>query len=116
MKLTGADESSGAASNVALKKHRETTKSGESRPEAVFVAVHRLDSSVYHKRLTPEAFRLLQALSSGRSIGASIRVSFTGSAIAPDEKGPLLQTWFATWAEFGWLTTPPPRKRVAKRL
>ena len=117
VKLNAADETSGAASNVALKKgHRETGKTGQAKPQAIFLAVHRLDLSVYYKRLSPEAFRLLRALRAGQSIEAAIGAAFTGSMVAPDEIGPLLQTWFAAWAEFGWLTTRPPRKRLSKRL
>ncbi len=72
--------------------------------EHIFVAVHRMDLSVYYRRLTREQFRLLSALGAGRSIAAAIATSFEGSPVAAQDVPELLRLWFSAWAEFGWLT------------
>lgn len=113
VKLKAAPEDSASTSNVALERKRPAlTKFGSVRPEAIFLAVHRLDSSVYYRRLAAEEFRLLEALRAGRSIASAIRIAFRGSFVAPRDIPGLLKTWFAAWAEFGWLSA---RKKSKER-
>ena len=101
-----------ATSNVPAERTRRGTPRAVRPPrEHVFVAVHRLDLSVYYRRLTREQFRLLCELRAGRSIAAAIESSFEGSSVAAAAVPELLKTWFSTWAAFGWLT----RGRRAKR-
>jgi hypothetical protein len=80
------------------------------RPEALFLAVHRLDHVVYYRRLRREEFRLLAALRAGRSISGAIRHAFRDSDAAGAEIPELLRAWFAAWAQLGWLTA----RRAAK--
>ncbi|MDE3165091.1 MAG: hypothetical protein KGN36_04730, partial [Acidobacteriota bacterium] len=75
--------------------------------EAVFLAVHRLDHTVYYRRLRAEEFRLLGALRAGKPIGAAIRLAFRESTVPAKERPALLQAWFASWTGLGWLTALP---------
>jgi len=94
-----------AASNVpAGRTKRGTPRAVRPTREQVFVAVHRLDLSVYYRRLTREQFRLLCALRAGRSIAGAIETCFEGSSVAAGDIPELLRIWFSAWAQFGWLT------------
>ncbi len=74
--------------------------------DTIFLAVHRVEGSVYELRLTPEQLRLLSALRAGRSIRSAIGQAFRGAGIKDDDIPALTRTWFAAWAELGWLTHP----------
>ncbi len=73
--------------------------------QQLFVAVHRLDLSVYYRRMSGEEFTLLCALREGCSISDAIDSSFQGSSVPSDDIPDLLRSWFSAWAQFGWLTT-----------
>jgi hypothetical protein len=67
------------------------------KPQQIFLAVHRVEFTVYYRRLEADEFRVLQAIGQGRAIGAvldSIEV-----VLEPQQ----VQTWFANWAQLGWL-------------
>jgi len=73
------------------------------RPERIFVAVHRLNNSIYYKRLEAGAFALLESLRSGKTLTKAVT-----SAGKSDLQ--LLQQWFAQWAAMGWFCRyKPPR-------
>jgi len=98
-------EDQGAASNAVLEhKHRGLTgRTGRLKPEQIFVAVHRVNFSVYYKRIAPEEYRLLTALRDGKTIGRAIRTAFENSSLTADQQRSMLEKWFANWAELGWL-------------
>jgi hypothetical protein len=85
------------------------------RPQAVTVrrsrtpihlAVHRVNYSVYYKRLDPEAYRLLLALRGGATLEDACATAFAGSKELPEQSAARLQEWFARWMEFGWFCRP----------
>jgi hypothetical protein len=76
------------------------------KAERIFLAVHRLDFTVYYRRLTLEEFRLLEALRQNLSIGAAVEAALEDSAIPLDDLRAKLETWFRTWAELGWFCRP----------
>ena len=82
--------------------------------EQVFLAVHRLDFTVYYRRIAAEEYRLLAALRDGQPIGRAVRIAFEKSTASTEEQGLMLVKWFAVWAELGWLCTPArsTRKRM----
>jgi hypothetical protein len=98
-------EGSAAASNAVLRRGiRSRERVPQPQAEPTFLAVHRLDFSVYYRRLSAEEFRLLNALRASRSIAGAIRSSFQSSSVASDDVPELLNVWFSAWAQFGWLT------------
>jgi hypothetical protein len=103
----------GVASNAALQqKHRSLTRrTSQSKPKRLFLAVHRLNNTVYYRRIGAEEFRLLSALRAGRPIGTAIREAFENSSASTDEQRSMLETWFAAWAELGWLCPPGKWKK-----
>jgi hypothetical protein len=104
------DQGSQAASNFARqRKHPALQRISRVQPERVFLVVHRLELTVYYRRISLEEFRLLRALRSGRSIGVAIRAAFYETSIDAGDVPGLLKSWFSIWAEFGWLSSKPSR-------
>jgi hypothetical protein len=81
---------------------RRVRQYAEPAPEAIYLAVHRLDGSVYYKRLQLEAYRLLKALSLKQPLGDAIETAFEGSSMPEEDRIAAAQDWFTNWAELGW--------------
>jgi hypothetical protein len=81
------------------------------KAEQVFLAVHRLDFTVYYRRIVAEEYRLLAALRDGQPIGRAIRLAFESSPASTEEQRSMLEKWFAVWSELGWLCPPARSKR-----
>jgi hypothetical protein len=73
------------------------------RRSRLFVAVYRLNDSVYYRRLEPREHRLLGAIGEGYSIEAAIRRAFSNGSASPGQQQSMLERWFAVWAQLGWL-------------
>jgi hypothetical protein len=104
-KLKESDVETDSLSNAVVAKRPRRRVAISARPSrhAVFLAVHRVDFSVYYKRLEPEAFRVLVALQSGATVAAACENAFRGAKELPEQSAAKVQTWFATWARFNWL-------------
>jgi hypothetical protein len=105
IQVSRASEDRGAASNTALKqKHRTMTERvARSNPDPIFLAVHRLDYTVYYRRLATEEYLLLLAVQDGLCIGEAIDLAFKNSSASMEEQQSMLITWFSAWAQLGWL-------------
>jgi hypothetical protein len=73
------------------------------KPQAIHLAVHRVEFTVYYRRLEADEFRLLQAIGQGQPIGAALDSALANTALEPVELQQRIQTWFANWARLGWL-------------
>jgi hypothetical protein len=91
-----------AASNSAEENRFERTARRVSfpRPKRTFVAVHRIDNSIYYKRLEPAAHALLAALRDGHPLARAVEAAaeIAGDSLTPQK----LQEWFGQWAQMGW--------------
>lgn len=76
------------------------------RSRSTWLAAHRMDLSVYYRRLEREEFQMLTAIREGRALGAAIEAGFTGSRIAQSRRAERVREWFANWAELGWICAP----------
>jgi hypothetical protein len=116
IQVNRASDERGAASNAALKqKHRNLTRRvSRSKPERIFLAVHRRSFMVYYRRISAEEYRLLSALRDGQPIGRAILDAFENSSASTVEQRSMLEKWFAAWAELGWLC--PPGKSNKERV
>jgi len=94
-----AATSNAAAAPTAPRRRRITAKRLRA---PIHLAVHRVEFSVYFKRLEPEAARLLVALRAGEPLASACELAFADSPPRPDaaEK---VQAWFANWMRLGWL-------------
>ena len=112
IQVNRASDERGTASNAVLKhEHRNlTSRLSRSKPKRIYLAVHRLNFTVYYRRLAVEEYRLLDALRNGQPIGRAIRNAFEDSSASTDERS-MLEEWFAAWAELGWLCPPAKSKK-----
>ena len=102
------DESTGFASN-ALTENRRSMKVrtvAVLEPKQIFIVVHRIDFSVYFRRIEREEFALLSALRSGKTIERAIELAFQQSSIPELDRGGYVRQWFQTWATLGWFCRP----------
>jgi hypothetical protein len=110
--LLGVKDSDDDGSNVASnafherKKRRKVRAVAKLHPEHIFLVVHRLEFSVYFRRIEPEEYFLLVALSSGRPIQSAIELAFRKSSIPEAERAVSVQHWFQTWTTLGWFCHP----------
>jgi hypothetical protein len=109
------------ADNLVLSLHdrekRQTSEAGIQHEEEsaapvklprlrrgpVWLAAHRVDYSVYYRRLMREEFLTLTALCCGDSLGPAIENAFANSTIPEARRAAHVQAWFTTWAELGWI-------------
>jgi Putative DNA-binding domain len=98
----------GMASN-AVSEHRKQTrvrKVARQKPQAVFLVVHRIDYSVYFKRIEQEAFKFLHALQAGQSLSSAVVLAFQGRDIPETVLLSRVQNWFESWSSLGWFCQP----------
>ena len=72
------------------------------RPERVYLAVHRYDKTLYHKRLEPEAFAILQAIGDGTTVEKACLAALAKSSDAGVDWTGRVQVWFHDWSALGW--------------
>lgn len=103
-----ADSESAMVSNAVseiLEQKRTHKVVARQRQQAICLAVHRMNYSVYFKRLEPEAFGLLSALQEGKSLSAAVELSLHRS---DDDREllPIVMNWFESWSKLGWFCRP----------
>jgi hypothetical protein len=105
----------GMASNAVGERRKRTRVHEVSRqkPQALFLAVHRVDYSVYFKRIEPEAFKLLQALQDGKSLSDAVAFAFKGGVVPESRILATVQNWFSNWASLGWLCQPNDQEFIS---
>jgi hypothetical protein len=108
------DEDTDFASNTFQEhpKRKRVRAVAKLKPAQIFLAVHRIDYSVYFRRLDQEEFSMLTALQHGKTLAAAVVLAFRGSKMAPEERPLKVQTWFQTWSTLGWFCRPE-KKRAA---
>jgi hypothetical protein len=95
----------GEASNAmdSAPKGSKLKKVPLPKPENVFVAVHRHNNALYYKRLEPEGFTLLTALSKGVKLETACARAFRRASPLIDWPKKL-QEWFQNWSALGWFS------------
>ena len=99
------DDSDEASNTFSERRSRARVKRvSKSKPKATFIVVHRVDYSVYFKRVTPEAYRVLTALQQGKTLSQAVDFAFNPSTLPEKKITALVQKWFRDWAEWGWFS------------
>ena len=98
------DEDTDFASNAFQEKHKRKRVQAVAKlnPAEIFLAVHRVDDSVYFRRIEREEFVILRALRDGRSLGNAIEAAFRKSRVPSGERSESVRKWFQNWAALGW--------------
>jgi hypothetical protein len=109
------EEDTDFASNAfhEKRKRKRVQAVAKLKPAAIALAVHRVDNSVYFRRLEPEEFALLGELRRGRTLQKAVDQAFRNSKIPPQELPALVQRWFHNWAALGWFCQPKQKAAVA---
>ena len=104
-KLRNHTIETGSVSNAVGAARSRRRKRLFARPlkAPLHLAVHRHDHLVYYKRLEPEAFRLLNELCDGETLGTACAHAFANSKELPAQSAAKIQEWFANWMGLGWL-------------
>ena len=94
----------GEASNApsARRKMREKKNLLPKRART-HVAVHRLDSRIFFKRLEPAAYRILTALREGATLEQALVTGIPRGKKSRVDWAAKVQGWFRNWMELGWL-------------
>jgi hypothetical protein len=91
------EEHSRASNAVTAPVHRHIVRRyARLKAQQIFLAVHRVEFTVFYRRLEPGEFSLLQAIGRGRPVGRALEAA---SDLEPQQ----VQKWFANWARLGWL-------------
>jgi hypothetical protein len=109
------DEDTDFASNTFTehRKRKRVRAVAKLKPAQIFLAVHRIDYSVYFRRIEQEEFAILTALRQGKTLSAAVESAFRKSAAPQEERPAKVQNWFATWSALGWFCRPE-KKRAAR--
>jgi hypothetical protein len=92
-----SEEHSTASNAVSAPAHRHIVRRyARLTARQIFLAVHRVEFTVYYRRLEADELRLLRAIGEKRPIGEAL----DSQANLDPQK---VQTWFANWAQLGWL-------------
>jgi Putative DNA-binding domain len=92
------------ASNAFQERHKRKRVQAVAKlkPAEIFLVVHRMDDSVYFRRMEREEFVILSALRDGKSLERAIEAAFRKSRVPAEERAGLVQEWFQNWAALGW--------------
>lgn len=92
------------ASNAFNERQKRKKVSAVARlaPAPVYLAIHRLENTVYFRRLAREEFRILRALARGRTLEQAIASGFRSSAIPPIDRAAAAAAWFRNWSSLSW--------------
>jgi hypothetical protein len=76
------------------------------RRKPTWLAAHRVDMAVYYRRLEREEFLTLMAIRDDAPLAEALAVGFSDSTLKESRQAERVRSWFATWAELGWLCLP----------
>ena len=98
------DAPSDIASNAMEERQKRKKVSAVARlkPTLVYLAVHRLENTVYFRRLEREEFTILNSLSQGRTLERAIDAAFRASKIPASHRASHVAAWFQNWSSLGW--------------
>jgi hypothetical protein len=107
------EEDTDFASNAfnERRKRKKVLAVARLRPSPIFLAVHRLDDSVYFRRLDREEFVILKELRAGKTLDRAVESALRKSVIPADDRPETVQRWFHTWAALGWFCRTDQRPK-----
>ena len=82
------DEDTDFASNAFAEKHKrkKVRAVAKLKPATIYLVVHRVDFSVYFRRVDVEEFTILTALRDGKTLAKAIEAAFRKSKVAEQER------------------------------
>ena len=116
LEVKHGDDTSDFGSNAVQERRKRSKVRAVAKlePAQIFLAVHRLDFSVYFRRIEPEEFALLKALRSGKTVERAIELAFRKSSVPLADRAAFVQHSFQTWAALGWFCRREEKMRDVK--
>ena len=107
LQIRSEEEEVDIVSNAVAEKvtHSRVGKIKLPKPKKIFLAVHRIDYSVYFKVIEPEAFAVLSAIQKGETLSEAVGAANWGDRPI-EEISAQVREWFADWSSFGWFCKP----------
>ncbi len=90
-------------------KHEQTEsplRMPRLRRRPTWVAAHRVEYSVYYRRMELGEYRTLSALRDGRPLAEALSEGLAHSGLPDSLLALRVREWFGTWAELGWICAP----------
>jgi hypothetical protein len=84
------------------RKRKRVTAVAKLKPKTIFLAVHRIDYSVYFRRLQPAEYGLLLAIQNGRTLAQAVNEVFGKRSKASGADPAQVTEWFRNWSDLGW--------------
>ncbi len=79
----------------------------------IYLAVHRVDESVYFRRLDAAEFGLLTAIAQGKTLGQAVGIVFGQRSVHGTVDPAEITRCFQNWANLGWFCVPKGKSRKA---
>ena len=86
--------------------HPEPAKLPRLRRRPTWVAAHRVENSVYYKRLAREEFLTLSAIRESKPLAEALETGFADSRASATRRAAMVRDMFTNWAELGWVCAP----------
>jgi hypothetical protein len=104
LEVKHGDATPDRASNAVQERKKRSKVRAVARlePALIYLAVHRLDFSVYFRRIESEEFVLLSELRRGKTVERAIELAFRKSSVPLADRAAFVRHSFQTWAALGW--------------
>lgn len=102
----GGDTDFASNTFAERRKRKRVQAVARLKPNRIFLVVHRMDFSVYFRRVEHEQFKILSALRGGEPLDRALHAAFRASAMPAAERAACVEQWFRNWAAFGWFCAP----------
>jgi len=104
LKIKGLNEDTEFSSNAfrERRKRKQVQAIARLKPARIFLAVHRVDYSVYFRRLDRNEYRLLLAMQQGKTLGQAVSHTFATKKNGTPPELTQVAGWFQNWAGLGW--------------
>jgi hypothetical protein len=91
------------------RKSKRVAAVAQLKPKTIFLAVHRVDDSVYFRRLEAPQYDLLLAIQKGRTLAQAVSDTFA-KRLNHSQADPVQVThWFHNWSKLGWFCALQPK-------
>lgn len=90
------------------RKRKKVQAVARLTPKTIHLVVHRVDHSVYFRRVGPAEFGLLTAIQGGKTLGQAVQKVFGKRSADPAQ----ITRWFQNWANLGWFCAPTANARA----
>jgi hypothetical protein len=93
------------------RKRKRVSAVAKLKRKTIFLAVHRVDLSVYFRRMTAQEYGLLLAIQKGKTLGQAVSATFSKRSKTWQADLAQVTSWFQDWSNLGWFCVAPRKSR-----